>query len=112
MKSLILAAALIGSSAFAANTLIDEVAKDAGVNTACATRIMLAVQKRCNSDSLAAEGKDRMNPCQDFDADVATEGDSQGKVEAGGYAGDADGYWYTITIRDAGLCKFSLAAQQ
>jgi hypothetical protein len=108
MKSLLIATVFLGQMAFAADGLVEQVAKEAGVSTACANKIMIQVEKRCNADSLAAEGKNRMNPCQDFDSDVAT----SGAVEAGGAAGDADEYWYVITIRDASKCKFSLKSEQ
>jgi hypothetical protein len=112
MKLLIIATALIGSMAFAADGLVEQVAKDGGVNSACANTILSQVEKRCNADSLKAEGKDRMNPCQDFDADIAASGQYKGQLEAGGAAGDADMYWYVITIRDAGSCKFGLTSEQ
>ena len=110
MKSLIITALLI-TSGFAMADRFPGFA-ESGLSQACENRVMTAVQKKCNADSLAAEGKDRMNPCQDFQSDIATQGDATGKLEAGGYAGDADGYWYTIDILNAEACKFSLKAQQ
>ena len=113
MKAFLVPALVIVSGLANATGLVDDSAfKSKGVSSTCETIILNAVEKRCNADSLRAEGKSRMNPCQDFEADISSSGKFQGELEAGGSAGDADTYWYAITVRDAASCKFSLTSEQ
>ena len=113
MKTTLILTSLIltlSSVAFADDT--SDAFRNAGVSARCANVIFAAAKKQCDTDSLRAEGSDRMNPCVEMEADTASGGQYNGKLEVTGYAGDADGYTYAVTILNARQCKYSFTAEQ